>query len=165
VLSCARAEYRDEDEFELAVSAAASLGVQAIRDGRDLEVVISVEIPELIRSRVRSVRTLQAATPRILLDECCGIGLADSTMPFAEVSRLAAESGDQVSLAVLVCGSMPGLRELRQAALAFPADSAVIAIVCDERAHPVMRRFGPLTVLTIGLLEDLTQLLLRGVQS
>ncbi|MFT4109854.1 DUF58 domain-containing protein [Propionicimonas sp.] len=165
VLSCAAEEYVDEDEFELAVSAAASIGLQAIRDGRDLEVMASVEVPELLRARVRAIRTLPARSPRALLDGFCTVESTASTVPLGEVCRLAAAACDQLSLAVLVCGSPVGLRALRQAALAFPADAAVIAVVCDERARPAMRRFGSMAVLTVGVLGDLTRLLVRGAQS
>ena len=57
------------------------------------------------------------------------------------------------------------LTRLRQAALAFPEDAAVIAVVCDERAHPRLRPLGSLTLLTVGLLDDLAGLLLRGAQT
>ena len=51
---------------------------------------------------------------------------------------------------------------LRRAALAFPADTAVIAVICDERAHPRMQGIGGFTVLTIGVLDDLASLMVRG---
>lgn len=165
VLSCAADEYADADEFELAVSAAASIAVQAIRDGRDLDVMASAEVPELVRSRMRAIRTLPTTTPRALLDGFCPVETAESTMPLAEVCRLAAESTDQLSLAVVVAGSPVGLRTLRQAALAFPIDAAVIAVVCDQTAQPRLRQFGSMAVLTVGVLGDLTQLLVRGAQS
>ena len=44
-------------------------------------------------------------------------------------------------------------------------DAAVIAVVCDERAHPRTQVAGALTVVTIGTLDDLAGLLLRGVTS
>ncbi|QAY62164.1 DUF58 domain-containing protein [Xylanimonas allomyrinae] len=165
VLSCARGEYRDDEEFELAVSAATSMAVQGIRDGRDVDAVVSAEIPELVRSRVRAIDTLPTVAPRALLDAVCRVELAASTMPIEEVCRLAAESSERMSLAVVVCGSEVGLRRLRRAALTFPGDAAVLGVVCDPRSHPVMRQLGTLTVLTVGVLEDLRQLLSREVSS
>jgi hypothetical protein len=38
----------------------------------------------------------------------------------------------------------------------------VIEVVCDERAHPRVQTSGGATVLTIGVLEDLAGLMLRG---
>jgi len=125
----------------------------------------SAEVPELVRSRMRAIRTLPTTTPRALLDGFCPVETAESTMPLAEVCRLAAESTDQLSLAVVVAGSPVGLRTLRQAALAFPIDAAVIAVVCDQTAQPRLRQFGSMAVLTVGVLGDLTQLLVRGAQS
>ncbi len=44
-LGLSRTEFADAEEFELAVSAAASLGTRAIRDGRDVTVVVSERTP------------------------------------------------------------------------------------------------------------------------
>jgi hypothetical protein len=41
----------------------------------------------------------------------------------------------------------------------------VITVVCDERAHPRMQSVGGVTVLTIGVLDDLASLMLRGAGS
>ena len=60
-------------------------------------------------------------------------------MPVAEVCRLTAESGDRLSIAFVVVGSRVPLSRLQQAALAFPVDTAVVAVICDERAHPRMQ--------------------------
>ena len=66
---------------------------------------------------------------------------------------------------MLVTGSKVGVGVLRQAALAFPADAATGADGCDERAHPRTQVLGALTVITIGTLDDLAGLLLRGAGS
>lgn len=165
VLSLAESEYATHDEFELAVSAAASLSVQAVHDGRDLSVVTGAEIPRVVRGRLRAIQTLSAVSPRVLLDDFSGIRSLEHTMPLEDVCRLTAEASETLSLAFVVCGSLVSLTRVRQAALAFPADTTVVAVVCDERAHPRRRPVGTLTVLTIGLLEDLTALMLRGVQA
>ena len=76
--------------------------------------------------------------------------------------RLAAEANDRLSIAVIVTGSRVSLTRLRQAALGFPVDTSVLAVICDERAHPRMQPLAGLTVLTVGTLDDLSGLLLRG---
>jgi hypothetical protein len=86
-------------------------------------------------------------------------------MPIAEVCRLAGESNDRLSIAFVVVGSTVSLGRLRQAALGFPADTTVIAVICDERAHPRLRALSGLSVLTVGTLDDLAGLLLRGATS
>jgi hypothetical protein len=165
MLSLAEADYAGEDEFELAVSVAASLGVRAIHDDRDLDVVTGTAIPRVVRGRLRAIQSLSAASPRAMLDSFSGIASLEHTMRLEEVCRLTVEASETLSIAFMVCGSQLGLTRLRQAALAFPAETAVVGVICDERAHPRLQPLGSLTVLTVGLLDDLTGLLLRGAQS
>ena len=68
VLAVAAAEYADADEFELAVSCAASLGLRAVRDARDVDIVTGAEIPRVVRGRLRAIRHIPAASRRTLLD-------------------------------------------------------------------------------------------------
>jgi hypothetical protein len=100
-----------------------------------------------------------------MLDGFSGIGLIENTMPIEDVCRLAAEANERLSIAFVVVGSAVSLTRLRQAALAFPSDTAVVAVICDERAHPRMQPVAGLTVLTVGTLDDLSGLLLRGATS
>ncbi|WP_417563777.1 DUF58 domain-containing protein [Microbacterium sp.] len=165
VLSVADGDYATDDEFELGVSAAASLAVQALRDGRDLDVVTGAEIPRVVQNRMRSIEVLRAGTPRGLLDGFSRLSALEHTMPLAEVCRLAVEASDTLSLAFVVCGSQTTPLRLRQAALGFSPATAVVAVVCDQKAHPRIQPLGELTVLTVGLLDDLTALLLRSAQS
>ncbi|WP_127474074.1 DUF58 domain-containing protein [Microbacterium sulfonylureivorans] len=162
VLGVAEHEYADADEFELAVGCAASLGLRAVRDARDVEIVTGSEIPRVVRGRLRAIRHIPAGSPRPMLDGFSGVETLESTMPVAEVCRLTAESGDRLSIAFVVVGSKVTLTRLQQAALAFPVDTAVVAVICDERAHPRMQPLSALTVLTVGTLDDLSGLLLRG---
>jgi hypothetical protein len=162
VLAIAEQEYADADEFELAVSCAASVAVRAVRDARDLDIVVGSEVPRVVRGRLRAVQHLPAVSPRVLLDGFSGIDLFENTMPVQDVCRLAAEANDRLSIAVIVTGSRVSLTRLRQAALGFPVDTSVLAVICDERAHPRMQPLAGLTVMTVGTLDDLSGLLLRG---
>ncbi len=162
VLAVAEAEYADADEFELAVARAASLGLRAVRDARDVTIVTGSEIPRVVRGRLRAITNLPAGSPRPMLDAFSGIDRLENTMPVAEVCRLTAESGDRLSIAFVVVGSRVPLSRPQQAALTFPVDTTVIAVICDEHAHPRMQTLSGLTVLTVGTLEDLSGLLLRG---
>jgi uncharacterized protein (DUF58 family) len=165
VLSVAQPEFFDDDEFELAVSCAASLGLRAVHDARELDIVTGAEVPRAVRGRLRAIRRIPAASRRTMLDGFSAIDLLENTMPIADVCRLAAEANERLSIAFVVVGSRVPLGLLRHAALGFPADTAVVAVVCDERAHPRMRALSGLTVLTVGTLEDLSGLLRRGVSS
>ena len=165
VLASSVGEFADEDEYELAVSCAASLGLRAVHDVREVEVVVGTEIPRVVRGRLRAIRRLPATSSRTLLDAFSGVEMLESTMPVADVGRLAAESSDHLSIAFVVVGSTVPLTRLRQAALGFGAETTVVAVICDERAHPRTRTLPGLTVLTVGTLDDLTGLLLQGATS
>ncbi|MDU0344789.1 DUF58 domain-containing protein [Microbacterium sp. KSW2-29] len=165
VLAAATQEYADADEYELAVSAAASLGLRAVRDARDIDIVTGSEIPRVVKGRLRAIRHIPVVSPRAMLDGFSAIERHENTMPVEDVCRLASEANERLSIAFLVTGSLVPLARLRQAALAFPADTAVAAVICDERAHPRMQSVAGLTVLTIGTLDDLSGLLVRGATS
>ena len=100
-----------------------------------------------------------------MLDGFSAVDMIENTMPIADVCRLAAEANERLSIAFIVVGSHVPLGRLRQAALGFPADTSVVAVMCDERAHPRMQSLSGLTVLTVGTLDDLSGLLLRGATS
>ncbi|WP_243075603.1 DUF58 domain-containing protein [Microbacterium sp. SS28] len=165
ILAIAEAEYADGDEFELAVSCAASVAVRAVQDARDLDVVVGSEVPRVVRGRLRAVQHIPAVSPRVLLDGFSGIDRLENTMPVEDVCRLASEANDRLSIAVVVTGSRVSLTRLRQAALGFPTDTAILAVICDERAHPRMQTLAGLSVMTVGTLDDLSGLLLRGAST
>ncbi|KZE91443.1 DUF58 domain-containing protein [Microbacterium sp. TNHR37B] len=164
-LAASDAEFATDEEFELAVSAAASLGVRGIRDGRDVDVVLGGELPELVRASARSMRELATVTARTLLDDLSSVERAPRVSALADVTSLAAETHPDASIAFLVCGSTQTARTLQAAALAFPADVAVVAVICNPEAEPGFRRLASMSVLSIGLLDDLRLLLARGAQS
>jgi hypothetical protein len=165
VLATAQQEYADGDEFELAVSAAASLGLRAVRDARDLDIVTGSEIPRVVRGRLRAISHIPTVSPRTMLDGFSAVERFENTMNVEDICRLASEANERLSIAFVVVGSLVALGRLRSAALAFPADTTVVAVVCDERAHPRMRALSGISVLTIGTLDDLSGLLLRGATS
>ena len=161
-LATAEAEFASDDEFELAVSVAGSLGVRGIRDGRDVSVVVGQEIPEFARRVTTSMRELTAVSTRTLLDDLAGIDRRAAVNQLGDVARLAVETHRDVSVGFLVCGSTMTASAIQSAALGFPADVGVAAVVCDPLAQPRYRRLGQIGVVTIGLLDDLRQILARG---
>ena len=92
VLDLDAASYANEEEFEMAVSVIGSLGVRALRDGRDVRAVVSGEVPEFARATVRSLRQLKVTTPRALLDDLAGVSFGHAVVELAAVSRML--SGD-----------------------------------------------------------------------
>lgn len=165
VLSVAAAEYADADEFELAVSISASIGLRALRDGRDLDVVVSEEQPDVARNTVRRVLRLPTVSRRTTLDALSAVDASARMLGIVEVCTLHAPLAGDVSIAVLVCGSTVSVRELRTAALRLPAGVTVLAVVADPGAEPSVRVVGDLRVVTVPLLSDLRHLLLRAARA
>ncbi|WP_439688563.1 DUF58 domain-containing protein [Curtobacterium sp. SP.BCp] len=161
-LGVSRAEFADGDEFELAVSAAASLGTRAIRDGRDVTVVVSERTPEFAKRPVYAVHPLPTVTPTRLLDDFARVGLAEACLPIAEVSRIVGTDTAGISVAFLVVGSTVELPALRLAATRFPVGVEVVAVICEPEAQPRFLRVAGLTVMTIGYLDDLRHALHRS---
>jgi uncharacterized protein (DUF58 family) len=161
-LSLATSDYATEEEFELAVSVAGSLGVRAIRDGRTVSVVVSTVTPEFAKRKIYAVRALATHLPTRLLDDLAVVQAASAALGIRDVGRIAADDNVGISVAFLVCGSLVTPSELRAASHSFPADVAVVAIVCDPDAVPGFRRVAGLSVLTIGYLEDLRFALARS---
>jgi uncharacterized protein (DUF58 family) len=161
-LSLASADYENEEQFELAVSVAGSLGVRALRDARTVSVVASGATPEFAKRKVLSVRRLSTLTPVRLLDDLARVEMADSALSLVDLARVAADQVAGTSVAFLVFGSPPAPAQLRAASASFPAGVEVVAVVCDPGFTPALRRVAGLTVLTIGFLDDLQKALARS---
>jgi uncharacterized protein (DUF58 family) len=161
-LSLANSDYADDEEFELAVSVAGSLGVRAIQDARTVSVVASEKTPDFAVRKVLAVQALSTVTRSRLLDDLAVIERAESALAIRDVARVTAETVGGISVAFLVCGSLALPAELRAAATMFPLGVEVVAVVCDPEAVPGLRRVADLSVLTIGYLEDLQKSLARA---
>ena len=160
-LSLATGDYASEEEFELGVSVAGSLGIRAIRDGRTVSVVVSTVTPEFAKRKMLAVRSLATHLPARLLDDLAVVDVAAAALNIRDVARVAADDVDGISVAFLVCGSRTTPAELRAASHSFPLGVEVVAIVCDPDAVPGLRRVAGLSVLTIGYLDDLRVALAR----
>lgn len=161
-LSLASRDYATEEEFEMAVSVAGSLGTRAIRDARTVTVVASETTPEFAKRKVFAVRLLSTLTRTRLLDDLALVEHAESALSIEDVARVTGERSSGVSVAFLVCGSGVTAQELRAASTKFPVGVEVVAVVCDPEHTPGLRRVAGLSVLTIGYLEDLQKSLSRA---
>ncbi|WP_255461286.1 DUF58 domain-containing protein [Glaciihabitans sp. INWT7] len=161
-LSLASANYATDEEFEMAVSVAGSLGARAIRDARNVAVVVSEKTPEFAKRKVLAVRHLNTLTRTRLLDDLAVVEHAESALGIMDVARVAADEITGISVAFLVCGSLATATELRAASTKFPPGVEVVAVVCDPETIPGLRRVAGLSVLTIGYLEDLQKSLARA---
>jgi uncharacterized protein (DUF58 family) len=161
-LSLASADYASEEEFEMAVSVAGSLGTRAIRDARTVSVVASERTPEFAKRKVFAVRQLSTVTRSRLLDDLAVVEQAESALAILDLARVTSDQVSGISVAFLVCGSTPTPAQLRAASTRFPLGVEVVAIVCDPETVPGLRRVAGLSVLTIGFLEDLRKSLARS---
>jgi uncharacterized protein (DUF58 family) len=162
-LSLSNADYASDDEFEMAVSVAGSLGSRAIREIREVSVVVSEKTPEFAAQKLVAVRALSTRSRSRLLDELAVVESAETAIAMTDIARVAGAQVPGVSLAFLICGSATTAGELRAASVKFPAGVEVIAVVCDPEAAPQLRAAPGLSVLTIGFLEDLPKSLARAV--
>ncbi len=165
ILSRRSDEFGTDEEFEMAVSVVGSLGVRAIRDGRDIEVVTGADVPEVVARSVSATTTLRSVTSRALLDGLSGVDATLATPTVESIASLTGQEVSQLSVAFLVVGSPVGVRRLQAASLSFPLAVSTVAVRCDPEATPSVRVLGSLTIMTIGILDDLRHLLARGAAS
>ncbi len=148
VLATDPRDYADDDEFELAVSVIASVGVQTIREERDLAVLAGPG-------------SLRVETPPLLLDDCSGIQLASSGAGMALLGRRVAREAADASVAMLVTGSGPSDSDRRLGARHVPTGTRTVVVRCERGADVSVRTQGSLSLATIGTLDDLPRLLRR----
>jgi uncharacterized protein (DUF58 family) len=161
-LSLASSDYETEEEFEMAVSVAGSLGARAIRDARTVTVVASEFTPEFAKQKVFAVRLLSTVSRARLLDDLAVVEHSETALSITDVARVTGEQAGGVSVAFLVCGSGVTSQELRAASTKFPLGVEVVAVVCNPDSTPGLRRVAGLSVLTIGFLDDLQKSLSRS---
>ncbi|WP_194397208.1 DUF58 domain-containing protein [Microbacterium atlanticum] len=147
-LSTNPADYRDDEEFELAISAAGSLGLRALRDSHRVEV------------RVQE-RALPSGTGKQFLDSLSAL---QASKPrggrIVELAGSVAASLPLASVVVLVCGSRVDANDLRTACSRLPFGARVLAVVAaSSQTSPSLRRIGEADVVTLGTLEQLPRAL------
>lgn len=149
-LATASGEYAEDDEFELAVAVAASIGVQALRDERQLTVLAGT-------------RPLRTGSPAILLDDVAGLEhAADGRASVALGPWVTREAAD-ASVAILVTGSRPDRRELRAATSHLPGGMRAVVLSCVRGGAVEAATHGPLSLAQLGALRDLPEVLRKVV--
>jgi uncharacterized protein (DUF58 family) len=136
--------YADGAEFEVAVSAAASVAVRAMRD--DFEVTL---VCGDVHAASRSVD--------VLLDATCRISLGEADL--RETARRAASAGAASSLVVLVTGSGCDPALLRTAGAEFPADALRVLVRVDLGERSTITTVSGFRPVVLGRLDDLAALL------
>lgn len=136
-------EYATEDEFELGVSVAGSLGLQALREDKQLSVLIQGG-------------NLPTRTGKQFLDSLSGLDNTESYR--GSMVDLALTTGVAVpdaSVAVLICGTAVTPQDIRLAASHIPLGVLVVAVYCSPGATVARRNIGDIVVLSVGSLGDL----------
>ncbi|MDR6907644.1 hypothetical protein J2X63_003352 [Agromyces sp. 3263] len=144
-----RARYASDDEFELAVSLLASIGVQVIRDATRLAVV------------TESI-ALRTATPTVLLDDSSRIEPVERRFPTVrDFVRDATKRLPAPSVVIAVGGSLLPVAEFRSIETLFGADTVTIAFRVELGASSTITKVAGTTVVTVGDLADLPRLVRR----
>jgi len=148
VLTTAAADYDDPEEFELAVSVAGSLGLQALREERDVTVLLPGQ-------------TVRGQTGGRLLDELTRVELADRPVRLAELAREVGEQVPDASAAVLLHGATVPPALVHLAGTRLPIDVRSLAVRCLPGATVQRRTLADLTTLDLGRLGDLPSAMRR----
>ncbi|MDQ0757087.1 DUF58 domain-containing protein [Arthrobacter sp. B3I4] len=142
-------EYASEEEFELAISAAASIGLQAIREQRDLD-VLTHKGP------------LRCETGRNLLDDMTRIIGVPERKTAVDLARTLADTVPNASVVFFVVGSNVTPTQLRSASASVPPGVRSLAVRIQSGAAPARANIADLTVLTLGDLSELAIVLRKA---
>lgn len=144
-----RDHYASDDEFELAVSVLASIGVQVIRDATRLAV---------LTERL----ALRTATPTTLLDDTSRI--EPVRRAFGSVRDFVRDATKRLpapSVVIVVTGSQLPVADIRSIETLFGPDTQTIAFRVELGATSRITRIAGTTVVTVGDLSELPRLVRR----
>ena len=136
--------YATDEEFELAVSSAASLSAQTFREEKELT-------PFSFDTNQRT------GTFRQMMDDYTVIDPIKDRFDLHELGQKAADLAPNASAVMLVVGSHTTARELNSAANQLPIGVMAVAIRCVEGAEVRRSAIGGLDVVTLGELDDLAK--------
>ncbi|WP_028281504.1 DUF58 domain-containing protein [Arthrobacter sp. H5] len=142
-------EYETDIEFELAVSVASSIGLQAIREQRNLS-VLTQNGP------------LRSETGRNLLDDMTRIEGRGMRATALDLARTTADTVPNASVVFFVVGPHVTPSQLRSAAASVPPGIRCIAVRCVADQEQGRATIGDLTVLTLNSLTDLAMILRKA---
>lgn len=145
LLSTMRADYADEQSFETAVSAVASLGVAALREERQVTVYTSAG-------------PLFFHNPVGLLDSLCRVGLQDGGPNLRQLALRAGKETLGVSVAGMVTGAIPR-QEILAAQLVLPAQLQIFAIRSHNGGEINRSEAAGVTILDLPDLAHLSRLI------
>jgi uncharacterized protein (DUF58 family) len=142
------ASYRNPEDFELAISAAASLLVRAIMDGFDATFLCGEH-------------AMTRGTGRSALDSCSRAEMTGE--PLAKVAGRGSRLAPDTSLVCFVTGPNAPFTTLKRAASHFPIEVNEVAMIIDSTASASLKAVSDLPLLTLGKLSELPGLLKWGL--
>jgi len=143
-------EYASLDELELAVAVAASLGVQTLRDERDL-------------TFLAGAGKLHTRNPGRLLDDVAGLEASSSDRTGVGLVPWVQQLAPDASVAMLVTGSVADRAALRVAAERLPVGMRTVLLTCEAGVSSEVGMRGALSLVRVGALTDLPRLLRQVV--
>ena len=149
-ISRARHEYRSDEEFELAVSIAASIGRRGMRDAFDVD----------LRTQSRAMR---GDSERHMLDSLADLDLDRTRQGIDELGAFVGADIPAASFVVLVTGRGASATELRAAVSRIPSGARTLVCIADEGADPSLRRIADAPVASIGTLDMLPRAIVRAL--
>ena len=138
--------YASDEEFELAVSAAASIAAQTLKEEKELT-------PFSFEARQRT------GTHRQMMDDYTVLEPIEQHYSLHELGQKAADLAPNASAVMVVVGSHTTARELNSAANQLPIGVLAVAIRCVDGAEVRRSAIGGLDVVTVGQLDTLARAL------
>lgn len=147
-LSVDPTDYADVEEFELAVSCAASLALQAIREEKPVTVMTQAG-------------TVASATGQRLLDGMSLVNLADAGATITDLARGAAAAVPGASAMGVVGGSLTTASTWQQVSVYVPLGARGFGLASRSGTTPTRRSIGGFAVVGLGDLPDLPRVMRR----
>ncbi len=137
-------EYESDDEFEVAVSCAASVATQALRDEQTLAMFAGDQ-------------QLPTAGPKLLLDRFSGLEARHGHGGIDHCLRLARQKSPDASVAVVCLGSRLGVAEVRRATTRVALDTATLVLRADLASKPAYQVVGSSRFVNVPDLKSLNR--------
>ncbi|RRD46058.1 DUF58 domain-containing protein [Tessaracoccus sp. OH4464_COT-324] len=149
-LDTGRRSYIDDDEFELAVSVAASIAQHAIWTESPLTMITTKQ-------------QLRAGTATTMLDECSLIEMT-ARGGIGDLTQTATSQSFASSIVYLITGSTASMQDMRRAGSRFDVDTRFIGIRVDAGAELRNQRVGNTSINQVGELDHLPRAVRRSMQ-
>lgn len=154
------AGYGNAAEFELGVSAAASVAVRTVREGKDY-FVASAWARGRVRPSATGLEEIPGPNPTAMLDEFALLQAVPEAAPLPQLARVLGATRRDFSVVVIVTGSTLAHAELQRLRAAFNPNVRLEIVRCELYAEPSEQWAAQQRIMTIGALADLQQLLAR----